>query len=230
MVVSYTGNIREDDFFNVLHEDEMKIGGLPVDINPISTEITGSLEAYMEQAEQYLDNKEVEKLAADIDTFAYDNDFYEYQDQVEDREQQLQELKQDLMDGKTEPIKSWLQVFVDEGEPEETVSGAQQLIDRIYQAEDKNLFHQIEQVEPSISFYVAECMEYPVMGEYHENLTLQEAYELYQKIPPERINGVKGIGFRLEDGSIYDGLFELMSGGTVIKDVINEISHYKESP
>ena len=74
MVVSYTGNIREDDFFNVLHEDEMKIGGLPVDINPISTEITGSLEAYMEQAEQYLDNKEVEKLAADIDTFAYDND------------------------------------------------------------------------------------------------------------------------------------------------------------
>ena len=68
----------------------MKIGGLPVDINPISTEITGSLEAYMEQAEQYLDNKEVEKLAADIDTFAYDNDFYEYQDQVEDREQQLQ--------------------------------------------------------------------------------------------------------------------------------------------
>lgn len=68
------------------------------------------------------------------------------------------------------------------------------------------------------------------MGEYHENLTLQEAYELYQKIPPERINGVKGIGFRLEDGSIYDGLFELMSGGTVIKDVINEISHYKESP
>lgn len=39
VVVSYTGNIREDDFFNVLHEDEMKIGGLPVDINPISTEI-----------------------------------------------------------------------------------------------------------------------------------------------------------------------------------------------
>jgi len=36
----------------------------------------------------------------------------------------------------------------------------------------------------------------PVMGEYHENLTMQEAYELYEKIPPECINGVKGIGFR----------------------------------
>lgn len=230
VVLSYTGSIREDAFFNALHEHGMEIGGLPVDINPISMEKTGTLEAYMEQAEKYLDGKEIEKLAVDLDAFAYDNDFYEYQDQVEDRERELQNLKQELMEGKTEPIKSYLQVFIDEGEPEETVCEAQQLIDRICQAEERNLFHQDEQVEPSISFYVAECMEYPVMGEYHENLTLQEAYELYEKIPPERINGVKGIGFRLEDGSIYDGLFELMSGGTVIKDVINEIPHYKESP
>ena len=55
-------------------------------------------------------------------------------------------------------------------------------------------------------------------------------YELYESIPAERINGVKGIGFCLEDGSIYNGLFTLMSGGTVIKDVINEIPHYRESP
>ena len=230
VVLSYSGDIREDAFFNALHEHGMEIGGLTVDINPISMEKTGTLEAYMEQAEKYLDGKEIEKLAVDLDTFSYDNDFYEYQDEVEDREQELQKLKQELMEGRTEPIKSYLQVFVDEGEPEETVSEAQHLIDRLCQAEDRNLFHQEEQVEPSISFYVAECMEYPVMGEYHENLTLQEAYELYEKIPPERINGVKGIGFRLEDGSIYDGLFELMSGGTVIKDVINEIPHYKESP
>lgn len=230
VVLSYTGSIREDAFFNALHEHGMEIGGLPVDINPISTEKAGTLEAYMEQAEKYLDGKEIEKLAVDLDAFAYDNDFYEYQDQVEDRERELQNLKQELMGGKTEQIKSYLQAFIDEGEPEETVCVARQLIDRICQAEDRNLFHREEQLEPGISFYVAECMEYPVMGEYHENLTLQEAYELYEKIPPERMNGVKGIGFRLEDGSIYDGLFELMSDGRVIKDVINEIPHYKESP
>lgn len=230
VALSYSGNIREDAFFNALHEHGMEIDGLSADINPISTEKTGTLETYMEQAEKYLDGKEIEKLAADVDAFAYDNDFYEYQDRVENRGQQLQELKQDFMDGKIEPVKSWLQAFVEEGEPEETVSKAQQLIDRICQAENRNLFHPAEKEEPSISFYVAECMEYPVMGEYHENLTLQEAYELYEKIPPERIHGVKGIGFRLEDRSIYDGLFELMSGGTVIKDVINEIPHYRESP
>ena len=230
VVLSYSGNIREDAFFNALHEHGMKIGGLTVDINPISTEMTGTLEAYMEQAEQYLNLKEAEKLAADLDTFAYDHDFYEYQDQVGDREQQLQDLEQDLMDGKTEPIKSWLQAFVDEGEPEETVSEAQRLIDRIYRAEGKDLFSQTERVEPSISFYVAECMEFPVLGEYHDNLTLEEAVKLYDAIPANRRNGIKGIGFCLKDGSDYDGEYELMSAGVISKELIDLVPHYKESP
>ena len=57
VVLSYQGNIREDDFFTALHEDGMKIAGLPVDVNPISEEKTGTLEAYLEQAERYLDEK-----------------------------------------------------------------------------------------------------------------------------------------------------------------------------
>ena len=82
-----------------------------------------------------------------------------------------------------------------------------------------------------ISFYVAECMEFPVLGEYHEDIeTLQEAMELYEKIPADRMHGVKGIGFCLEDGSIYAGKFELMSGREVLTDIINDIPHYKESP
>lgn len=60
-----------------------------------------------------------------------------------------------------------------------------------------------QMLEPTIRFYVAECMEFPVLGEYHDNLTLEEAYKLYQAIPAERLNGIKGIGFRLEDGSDY---------------------------
>ena len=84
--------------------------------------------------------------------------------------------------------------------------------------------------EPKITFYVAECMEFPVLGEYHNNLTLQEAVDLYHKIPEERMNGVKGIGFCLQDGSIYEGEMELMSGGEICKEIINDIPHYKESP
>lgn len=68
------------------------------------------------------------------------------------------------------------------------------------------------------------------MGEYYDNLTLQEAVQKYEEIPADRINGIKGIGFRLEDGSIYDGEYELMSAGVILKDSIDLVPHYKESP
>lgn len=84
--------------------------------------------------------------------------------------------------------------------------------------------------EPSITFFVAECMEYPVLGEYHDNLTLDEAFSLYQAIPDERRNGIKEIGFRLEDGSSYDGDYELMRGGVTSRDLIALVPHCQESP
>ncbi len=73
------------------------------------------------------------------------------------------------------------------------------------------------QKEASICFYAAECMEFPVLGEYYGNLTLEEAFQKYKEIPSERINGIKGIGFRLEDGSMYDGDYELMRAGVICK-------------
>lgn len=84
--------------------------------------------------------------------------------------------------------------------------------------------------EASISFYVAECAEFPVMGEFHDDLTLEQALEVYDKIPAERMNGIKSIGFSLEDGSIYSGMFDLMVGGEVQAEVVNHIQHYRESP
>lgn len=84
--------------------------------------------------------------------------------------------------------------------------------------------------EASISFYVAECAEFPVMGEFHDNLTLEQALEVYDKIPAERMNGIKSIGFSLENGSIYSGMFDLMVGGEVQAEVVNHIQHYRESP
>lgn len=85
-------------------------------------------------------------------------------------------------------------------------------------------------LEASISFYVAECAEFPVMGEFHDNLTLEQALEVYDKIPAERMNGIKSIGFSLEDGSIYSGMFDLMVGGEVQAEIVNHIQHYRESP
>jgi len=161
VAVSYSGDFKEDAFFNVLHEDGLTIAGIPIDINPISTEKTGTLEEYLESADKYLDEKQ-------------------------------------------KGI----------GEAEKTAGEKTQ-----------------EEPEAVITYYVAECSEFPVLGEYHERLeTLQEAMKLYDKIPSERMNGIKSVGFRLEDGSIYDGTFDLMVAGEVQKEFINEIPHYKDSP
>ena len=129
VVISYSGDLKEDVFFNALHEGDFKIAGIPVDINPISAEQTGTLEEYLERAGKYLDEK------------------------------------QNRM----------------------------------------------------------EILENPGQTE-------QEALELYEKIPAERRNGLKGIGFRLEDGSIYDGNFDLMVMGEMQTEFINEIPQYRDSP
>ena len=60
VVVSYTGDIREDSFFDILNGGGLKVAGLPVDMNPISLEKTGTLGQYLEGAEKYLDSRETE--------------------------------------------------------------------------------------------------------------------------------------------------------------------------
>lgn len=57
VALSYSGNLREDTFFNAFHEEKWQIAGLTVDVNPISTEKTGTLEEYLKAAEKYLDAK-----------------------------------------------------------------------------------------------------------------------------------------------------------------------------
>ena len=168
-------------------------------------------------------------LAEELDQFQYDNDFYEYQDQVENRETHIKEIEELICDGKTNVIQGWLQNYIEENNDQENILRAEQLLRKIQQMPAG-----IEDVPPieeaKITFYAAECMEFPVLGEYHDNLTLADAYEKYRAIPSERIHGIKGIGFRLEDGSMYDGEYELMRGGVISKDMIDLIPHYKESP
>lgn len=341
VVLSYTGNIHEDSFFNVLHEDSMKIAGLPLDINPISAEKTGTLEEFMENAGQYLDMKEIQHLTSDIvryeldyeqdldmlkfwdgdaeietepiyqvheiigkalekketdkfvkhleqvihehgaeepivkaaadllgkitgkivvvlpdakveitsgedkemqrlaeelDKFARDIDPYEYQDYVENSEDGYLYMMGFIANGETEGIKEQLALIAEENEIPENVAEAKRLLSRLEYIEKLQAGVELAKTEsdseqvPKISFYVAECMEFPILGEYHDNLTLEEAVRKYNEIPADRMNGVKGIGFRLEDGSMYDGDYELMSAGTISKDLIDLVPHYKESP
>ena len=82
--------------------------------------------------------------------------------------------------------------------------------------------------EKQISYFVAECSEFPVLGEAHYDLTLSEAIEIYEKIPSNRMNGQKCIGFDLKDGSDYEGMFELYVSGSSQRELIDTIPHYRQ--
>ena len=91
---------------------------------------------------------------------------------------------------------------------------------------------QVSDSEPTgnLTYYVAECMEFPNLGEYHDNLSLEEAIRIYQEIPAERMNGIKGIGFELKDGSDYEGPFPILTGRTIDLDTIQAIDYYRDNP
>ena len=91
--------------------------------------------------------------------------------------------------------------------------------------ERMNLFQ--DNNKPQITFYFAECMEFPDYGEYKEFPTLAQAISFFKKYSGTILNAVKCVGFILHDDSIYDDVKQpLMTSKHVLKDDINHISHY----
>lgn len=80
-----------------------------------------------------------------------------------------------------------------------------------------------------ISFYVAECSEFPVLGEFHQDLSLDEAFQIYDQIPGNRMNGIKSIGFNLQDGGPCEGMFDLYVGDKLQKEIINSIPDFRNN-
>lgn len=177
-------------------------------------------------------DQQAEKLASDIDAYSFDFDQHGYQDAVEEREAAVADLKKDILSGNTDGVTKWLQEIVDEADMNlpEDVNKAQELITKLEQVKQIREQDQTMVKDAAITFYVAECMEFPVMGEYHEGLTFPEALEAYEKIPSDRRNGIKGIGFNLQDGSDYEGNYELLTGTIVQREDIEMIDHYKGNP
>lgn len=81
-----------------------------------------------------------------------------------------------------------------------------------------------------ISFYVAECGEFHSMGEFHENLTLQQAVDIYKSIPSDRMNGVKTIGFVINDDQLLANEYDLVVGNKLnmqeMKDILPDLAKH----
>ena len=82
--------------------------------------------------------------------------------------------------------------------------------------------------EETLSFYVAECLEFTFAGEFHDHLTMEEALDAYDKIPSERMNADKCIGFCIEEDGGFVGMYELVVNDKVQRENINSINYFRD--
>lgn len=161
VAVEYRGGETEDFLFNTFNEDGLRIGGVKVDINPITEGKTGTLGQYLPGVEAYLE----EKRAA----------------MQEKSAEQAQEEKQTV-----------------------------------------------------ITLTVAECGEFHNLGEYHEGIeSAEEAVAVFNKIPPERMNGIPSIGINIhtEGTEAYeDTQMDIVSGRTADLEILDYVPDITDNP
>ena len=161
VVVEYRGRESEDDLFNAFHEDGFTIGGVKVDINPITEGKTGTLGEYLPGVEAYLE----EKRAA----------------MQEKAAEQSQEVKQTV-----------------------------------------------------VTLTVAECGEFHNLGEYYENIAgVEEAIAIFNRIPPDRMNGIPSIGINIHtEGteSYEDTQMDIVSGGVADLEFLDYVPDIAGNP
>lgn len=229
VALSYEGTISEDTFFNYLKEDMLYARNIPIDINPIRKEKSGTLSEYMQRAEYYLDEMEIKNFAIEVDSLArsYDN-LYVYK--TMSQEEAADAITEDILHKKSDYIKDFLKA-TEKSETESDVKKGKDMFIQMEKLERLSIFEREPETIPEVDFYVAECSEFPTLGEYYDGLTLAEAIAIYEKIPGERLNGVKGIGIDLHfpDDDMYSGKCDLLAGGRICREMLDAVPRYKEN-
>lgn len=168
------------------------------------------------------------QFAQELAQFCRAYDPYSFPAPEEKNDPLPDDIIKDLSSGTDLGIRKWLQQVID-ADDEDSIK-ALPLMERLEKHFPLENAPEPTPVEPTISFYAAECMEFSNMGEYRNHLTLEEALAVYDSFSPERLNGIPCVGFHLKDGSIYEGDYPLMYGGKIDQDGINLVEHYRESP
>ena len=106
---------------------------IPIDINPIRKEKSGTLSEYMQRAEYYLDEMEIKNFAIEVDSLArsYDN-LYVYK--TMSQEEAADAITEDILHKKSDYIKDFLKAT----EKSETESDVKK---------GKDMFIQMEKLE-----------------------------------------------------------------------------------
>lgn len=90
-----------------------------------------------------------------------------------------------------------------------------------------------QQETASIRFYTAGCMEFENFSECYEDLTLEQAVDIYKKIRKRNACNIPGIGFELQDPAIpdYSGIhWPLLVADQIDRESIEMILAYAKHP
>ena len=249
VVVELSTNEREDVLFDMFNEDGLYIGGVKVDINPITAQRTGSLETYLPQVEDYLEGVREARENEPISIFNI---------RMNDEERWFKNTSGLDAEGLCKAYAECDKPFVEMGKYGERIEVA----DHAYIEQGERLDFSIEfndetdqitifdgenfeykglratlfpeQAEAEVTLTVAECGEFHNLGEFYENIpTVEEAVAIWKQIPPERMNGIPAIGVNIHTPgteAFEDVGIDILSGKRIDLDILEYIPDIKGNP
>lgn len=226
IVVEYKGDIREDDLFNLFHEDEFLLGNHKVDINPIQADKFGNIAEFLQQATIYMESEMV---------FSIGNRYIYIQDATEGYDYTIYGLDMKEIDGGVyddsdisiyealDEIVADLREYPDGNIVKGSVRKDSPLVpvnlDEFEEAVERSQY-----VPPKITYTVAECGEFHSMGRYRDNIeNVNEAIALWNEYKKGTLNGVPSIGILVHtpgQTELEDVQVDLVSGKTMDLDMI----------
>lgn len=249
VVVELSTNEREDVLFDLFNGDGLYIGGVKVDINPITAQRTGTLETYLPQVEDYLEEAREAREKEPISIFHI---------RMNDEERWFKNTSGLDANGLCKAYAECDKPFMEMEKYGERIAAADyagieqgnrldfsiefnEETDQLTVFDGKN-FEQKglrvalfpEQAEPEVTLTVAECGEFHNLGEFYENIpTVEEAVTIWKQIPPERMNGIPAIGINLHTPGTerYEDVgIDILYGKRIDLEILDHIPEIKENP
>ena len=249
VAVELSTNEREDVLFDAFNGDALHIGGVKVDINPITAQRTGTLETYLPQVEDYLEGVREAREKEPVSIFNI---------RMNDEERWFKNTSGLDAEGLCKAYAECDKPFVEMGKYGERIEAA----DHAYIEQGERLDFSIEfneetdqitifdgdnfeykglretlfpkQAEPEVTLTVAECGEFHSMGEFYENIpTVEEAVAIWKQIPPERMNGIPAIGINIHTPGteVFEDVgADILSEKRIDLDILEFIPDIKNSP
>lgn len=226
IVVEYKGDIREDDLFNLFHEDEFLLGNHKVDINPIQADKSGNIAEFLQQATIYMESEMV---------FSVGNRYIYIQDATEGYDYTIYGLDMKEIDGGVyddsdisiyealDEIVADLREYPDGNIVKGNVKEDSPLVP-VNLDEFEEAVEYSQYVPPKITYTVAECGEFHSMGRYQDDIeNVNEAITLWNEYKKGTLNGVPSIGILVHTSGqteLEDAQVDLVSGKTMDLDMI----------